>query len=174
MLRVVTELVSSGEHVIAVVNPASRHFERIGELGAQVMGVRVVSESVLRRAGIDSADGKPSAARALVLLDADDVHNVHTALTARDMDPELKIVIQMVNPRLGGQLHNLLGDCVVISGPSLAAPAFVADALEDDELTWFEVGGRRLVVIPPKDGYGDSGPVPGGTLAFVIDLVKVS
>ncbi len=53
MLRVVTELVSSGEQVTAIVNPASRHFERIGELGAQVMGVRVVSESVLRRAGID-------------------------------------------------------------------------------------------------------------------------
>ncbi|MCW2500056.1 MAG: Peptidylprolyl isomerase [Frankiales bacterium] len=34
-------------------------------------------------------------------------------------------------------------------------------------------GGRRLVVIPPADGYGDRGPVPGGTLAFVIDLVKI-
>ena len=56
MLRVITELVSSGEQVTAVVNPASRHFERISELGAQVMGVRVVSESVLRRAGIDSVD----------------------------------------------------------------------------------------------------------------------
>jgi peptidylprolyl isomerase len=41
-------------------------------------------------------------------------------------------------------------------------------------VTGMKVGGRRLVVIPPKDGYGDSGPVPGGTLAFVIDLVKVS
>jgi Trk K+ transport system NAD-binding subunit len=148
MLRVVTELVTSGEHVTAVVNPASRHFERIGELGAQVMGVRVVSESVLRRSGIDRDEDKPSTARALVLLDADDVHNVHTALTARDMDPDLKIVVQMVNPRLGGQLHNLLGDCVVISGPSLAAPAFVAGALEDDELTWLDLGGRRLVAGP--------------------------
>ena len=148
MLRVVTELVSSGEHVTAIVNPASRHFERIGELGAQMMGVRVVSESVLRRAGIDAAEGNPSNARALVLLDADDVRNVHTALTARDMDPNLRIVIQMVNPRLGGQLHELLGDCVVISGPSLAAPAFVADALEDDELTWVDLGGRRMVAGP--------------------------
>lgn len=148
MLRVVTELVSSGEHVTAIVNPASRHFERIGELGAQVMGVRVVSESVLRRAGIDAADGQASSARALVLLDADDVRNVHTALTARDMDPNLRIVIQMVNPRLGGQLHELLGDCVVISGPSLAAPAFVSDALEDDELTWVDLGGRRMVAGP--------------------------
>ena len=40
-------------------------------------------------------------------------------------------------------------------------------------VTGMRVGGRRLVVIPPKDGYGDQGPVPGGTLAFIIDLVKV-
>ena len=40
--------------------------------------------------------------------------------------------------------------------------------------TGMQAGGRRLVVIPPKDGYGDSGPVPGGTLAFIIDLVSVS
>jgi Trk K+ transport system NAD-binding subunit len=145
MLRVVTELVSSGERVTAVVNPASRHFERIGELGATVLGVRVISESLLRRAGVDTRDGEPSTARALVLLDTDDVHNVHTALTARDMDPDLRIVVQMVNPRLGKQLISLLGDCVVINGPSLAAPAFVSDALEDDELTWLELGGRRLV-----------------------------
>ncbi|HEU4947822.1 MAG TPA: NAD-binding protein [Kribbella sp.] len=149
-LRVVTELVSSGVPVTAIVNPASRHFERIGELGAQTMGVRVVSESVLRRAGIDTDGKSPSAARALVLLDTDDVRNVHTALTARDLDRDLRIVVQMVNPRLGKQLLSLLGDCVVISGPSLAAPAFVADALEDDELTWLELGGRRMVAGPAE------------------------
>jgi Trk K+ transport system NAD-binding subunit len=151
MLRVVTELVSSGERVTAIVNPGSRHYDRINELGAQVIGVRVVSESLLRRAGIDAElgdDGEtitPSTAQALVLLDTDDVRNVHTALTARDMDPDLRIIVQMVNPRLGKQLHTLLGDCLVISGPALAAPAFVSDALEDDELTWLELGGRRLV-----------------------------
>lgn len=41
-------------------------------------------------------------------------------------------------------------------------------------VTGMQAGGRRLVVIPPKDGYGDSGPVPGGTLAFIIDLVSTS
>lgn len=145
MLRVVTELVSSGERVTAIVNPGSRHYDRINELGAHVIGVRVVSESLLRRAGVDGQDGIQSTAQALVLLDTDDVRNVHTALTARDMDPDLRIIVQMVNPRLGRQLHSLLGDCVVMSGPSLAAPAFVSDALEDDELTWLDIGGRRLV-----------------------------
>ena len=40
-----------------------------------------------------------------------------------------------------------------------------------------KIGGRREVVIPSKDGYGDqgSGPIPGGaTLVFIIDLVKTS
>ncbi|GAA3135133.1 NAD-binding protein [Kribbella aluminosa] len=147
MVRVVTELVSSGERVIALVNPASRHRGRIGELGAKVIDAPVISESLLRQAGINAADdGTPSAARALVLLDTDDVHNVHTALTARDMDRDLRIIMQMVNPRLGSQLNSLLGDCVVINGPSLAAPAFVSDALDDDELTWMELGGRMVVV----------------------------
>ncbi len=41
-------------------------------------------------------------------------------------------------------------------------------------VTGMKEGGRRLVVIPPVDGYGDGGPVPGGALAFIIDLVKVS
>lgn len=39
-----------------------------------------------------------------------------------------------------------------------------------------KVGGRREVVIPSKDGYGEqgTGPIPGGaTLVFLIDLVSV-
>ena len=44
-------------------------------------------------------------------------------------------------------------------------------------VTGMKVGGRRQVIIPPADGYGDqdNGPIPGGsTLIFVIDLVSVS
>jgi Trk K+ transport system NAD-binding subunit/multidrug transporter EmrE-like cation transporter len=147
-LRVVSELVDSGEKVTAIVNPDSRHFERIGELADHMIGVRVLSESVLRRAGVDTVGRRRSTARALVLLDTDDVRNVHAALTARDVDQSLRIVVQMVNPRIGEQLLRLLGDCVVISGPSLAAPAFVADALREDEMIWMELGGKHLVAGP--------------------------
>jgi FKBP-type peptidyl-prolyl cis-trans isomerase len=44
--------------------------------------------------------------------------------------------------------------------------------------TGMRVGGRRQVIIPAADGYGDQGSppvIPGGaTLIFVIDLVQVS
>lgn len=147
-LRVVSELVDSGEHVVVVMNPQSRHVERMTELADLVLTVKAVSESVLRRAGIDPDTRGRSTARALVLLDTDDVRNVHAALTARDLDPRLRVVIQMVNPRIGNQLNSLLDDVVVVSGPSLAAPAFVADTLGEDEVTWVEVGGRRLAAGP--------------------------
>jgi len=149
-LRVVAQLVDSGERVIAIASPESPHLERMSELGAQLIAVRALTESVLRRAGIDGDARNRSTARALVLLNNTDVRNVHGALIARDLDPHLKIVVQMVNPRLGQQLRSLLGDCVVVSGPSLAAPAFVAEALDEDELTWAELGGRRVVAGPSE------------------------
>jgi Trk K+ transport system NAD-binding subunit len=149
-LRVVSELLDSGERVVAIVSPDSPHLERMSELGAHLMAVRALTESVLRRSGIDTDGVNPSTARALVLLDNTDVRNVHGALMARDLDPSVKIVVQMVNPRLGMQLRSLLGDCVVVSGPSLAAPAFVSDALEEDELTWADLGGRRVVAGPAE------------------------
>jgi peptidylprolyl isomerase len=46
-----------------------------------------------------------------------------------------------------------------------------------DGLVGMKVGGRRLLGIPPEQGYGDQGqgPIaPGETLWFVIDLVKVA
>jgi peptidylprolyl isomerase len=39
--------------------------------------------------------------------------------------------------------------------------------------TGMKVGGRREVIVAPDDGYGARGPVPGGTLVFILDLVSV-
>jgi hypothetical protein len=44
-------------------------------------------------------------------------------------------------------------------------------------VTGMRVGGRRQIIIPPSEGYGDApnGSIPAGsTLIFVIDLVSVS
>lgn len=47
----------------------------------------------------------------------------------------------------------------------------------DKGLVGMKVGGRRELVIPPADGYGDAGSPPsikgGETLVFVVDLKKI-
>lgn len=48
----------------------------------------------------------------------------------------------------------------------------------DEGVVGMRVGGRRMLVIPPDEGYGDTGDEsgeikPGETLVFVVDLVSV-
>lgn len=46
----------------------------------------------------------------------------------------------------------------------------------DEGLVGMQVGGQRILVIPPEMAYGDQGigPIPGGaTLVFAIDLVEI-
>lgn len=40
-------------------------------------------------------------------------------------------------------------------------------------LTGMKVGGRRTLVIPAELAYGDSGPAPGDSLVFTVDLLAV-
>lgn len=63
------------------------------------------------------------------------------------------------------------------SGPGDAASFNLGQVIPgfSKAILGMRAGGRRQVVIPAKDGYGDqgTGPIPpGATLVFVIDLVK--
>lgn len=40
-------------------------------------------------------------------------------------------------------------------------------------LVGMKEGGRRTLVIPPELAYGDSGPAPGDSLVFTVDLISV-
>jgi peptidylprolyl isomerase len=63
------------------------------------------------------------------------------------------------------------GDKPVSFPLSNVVPGFVQG------ITGMRQGGRRVIVIPPALGYGDStdGPIPGGsTLVFVVDLIGVT
>ncbi|SCG77358.1 potassium channel protein [Micromonospora rifamycinica] len=141
-----TEL-AHGRVRITLVVPERRRSE--GPDGRDVDGVQVVradrlDEATFRRAGLAGADG-------LALLHQDDVGNMHAALCAQEVEPQLRLVVRMFNTSLANGLRQLFPDSAVLSDASMAAPAFVAAALGEVAPTHFRHGGRTLYVARRDD-----------------------
>ena len=76
----------------------------------------------------------------------DDVVNLHAALCAQAVEPDLRLVIRMFNTGLGYGVRRLFDDCAVLSDAAMSAPAFVAAALGEVAPTHFRHAGRTLYV----------------------------
>jgi len=139
--RLVDELVHQYEAEVTVVLPSLRNnwAPKIAEIGGiQVIESDRLDEATLRRAGVTEAT-------ALGLLDQEDAGNVDAALLAQELNPKLRLVVRMSNQGLGERIAQLLNDCVVLSAAAIAAPAFVAAALDESTSPPIEAGGRTLV-----------------------------
>ncbi|MDI1466270.1 NAD-binding protein [Catellatospora sp. KI3] len=105
----------------------------------RVLVVDRVDERALRQADLEHALG-------LALTVQDDVGNIHIALRARDIVPDLRLVVRMYNSNLGRGIEELLGNAKVLSDAEIAAPALVAIALDEVNAAPVPVAGRTLVV----------------------------
>lgn len=147
-VRLVEELVRAGEQLVVLahgevdVNAAAD----IRSAGALLMTTARVREPDLRAAGVERA-------KAAVVLGDDDVFGVRMALMLEELAPGLRIVLEMSNPKLGGTLTELIGDCTLLSSAELAAPAFVSAALATADTQTFEIGGR-MVAVGPRERVG--------------------
>jgi Trk K+ transport system NAD-binding subunit len=139
-------------HLINVLGPTTARITVIVPLGrrpdgpdiAAIRGVRAIKadridEDILRTAGLPGAAG-------LALMQQDDVGNIHIALTAQEVAPDVRVVMRMFNTDLGYGVKRLLGDCEVISDAGMAAPTFTAAALGELAPTHFHHLGRTLFV----------------------------
>ncbi|MFY1674833.1 NAD-binding protein [Plantactinospora sp. WMMB334] len=111
-----------------------------------VRGIRTIEsdrldEETFRAAGLAGASG-------LALLHQDDVGNIHAALCAQEVEPDVRVVLRMFNMSLGNGIRQLFPNSAVLSDASMAAPAFVAAALGEVAPTYFRHGGRTLFVTP--------------------------
>jgi Trk K+ transport system NAD-binding subunit len=112
--------------------------------GAPRPGVRIVeaprlTTEAFTEAGLAEAD-------ALALVAQDDAGNLDGALLAQEINRGLRIVVRMFNQSLAEGTRILLRDCAVLSESAIAAPGFVAAALDDVAPTHLLLAGRRLVV----------------------------
>ena len=145
--RLVNELVTRFGAEVTVVLP--RRDRNQGPLLGQLPGVRLVEaaqpdDAALRAAGVPDA-------RALALVNQDDVGNIHAALRAHDLNPDLRMVIRMFNTSLGFRIRTLFQDCAVLSDSAMAAPSFVAAALGEVAPSHVRLPGRTLYVARSAD-----------------------
>jgi Trk K+ transport system NAD-binding subunit len=79
------------------------------------------TESVLAEAGVDRA-------AALALVYDDDETNIRAALTARRLNPRLRLVLRLYNRRLGQHIEELLDQAAALAAGGITGPSAVFDA----------------------------------------------
>ncbi|HEX5494659.1 MAG TPA: NAD-binding protein [Mycobacteriales bacterium] len=162
-VRLVEELRRLDEDVI-VIAPSRRDgmARDVRALGAAVIESARPDGEAFRRARLP-------AARALALVDQDDVGNIRAALAAQELNPHLRLVIRMFNSDLGDRLRGMFDDAAMLSEAALAAPSFVASALGELAANHVVVADRTLVVAVRDRTTGDilcglaDTTAPGGT-----------
>jgi voltage-gated potassium channel len=109
------------------VTALEREPSRLGELlAAQSVAVQTADfrrRSVLREAGVAQA-------RAIVVCSDDDMLNLETGLRARELNPDVRVVLRIFEEELGRRLSRTFGIDAIYSTSALAAPAFVGAVLE--------------------------------------------
>ncbi|MFE2728544.1 NAD-binding protein [Kitasatospora sp. NPDC059327] len=144
--RLAVELVEHYEVPVVVLVPdrTRDHAPQIEQLPgvAAVVEYSSVTEEALRAVRVETARG-------IALVDGSDQENIHTALSAQDHNPGIRIVLRMFNQRLGDNIERLLRNGTALSGSATAAPAFAAAALSRPNSV--QVGDRFLHIAYDED-----------------------
>jgi Trk K+ transport system NAD-binding subunit len=149
--RLVEELAVRYKRRIVVILRSRRRnqgpeLRKIG--GVELVEAERLDADAFRRAEIERAE-------VLAIVQQDDVGNLHAALLAQDMNPDIRLVVRMFNMSLGHGVRVLFKNCRVLSDASIAAPAFVASALGEVAPSYVRLPGRTLYV-------AERGDVPQG------------
>ncbi|MFE3033275.1 NAD-binding protein [Streptomyces canus] len=146
--------------------------------GIRLMEAAEPNEAALAEAGVQRAD-------ALALVYDDDETNIRAALTARRLNPRLRLVLRLYNRRLGQHIEELLDQAAtlatggpadgtgfdasttVLSDADTAAPALAATALTGTSKV-LQTGGLLLRAVErPPAGDGVSAAPGLATLALL-------
>jgi Trk K+ transport system NAD-binding subunit len=139
--RVVEELLKLDERVVVidrrVDNPFVATCRRLGV--AVITGDATIAE-VQRQARVTTA-------RAVIVATSNDLANLETALTARELNPKQRVVMRLGDDTLAEMLREVADVRLALSLPELVAPAFVAALYGDRVESLFRVGRRMLAAV---------------------------
>ena len=120
-------------------NPNAPGIPLARQLGLPVVIGDAFREETLRAAHLDTC-------LALVSVTSLDVVNLETALTARALRDDLRIVLRLTDDDLAERLEKTTGNMISRSVPYLAAPAFATAMLEHQVLRTIAVGRHVLLI----------------------------
>ncbi|HKD89429.1 MAG TPA: TrkA family potassium uptake protein [Streptosporangiaceae bacterium] len=145
--RMAEELTARYGLAVAAIVPsaADQHAARM----TAMPGVRVLERAELDADAFLAAN--LAAARGLAILNQDDLGNLHAALRAQELSPELRLVIAIFNTGLGERIRSFFTDCAVLSEAQMAAPSLVAAALGEPAPSHVEMASRTMYVARRED-----------------------
>ncbi|WP_069811328.1 NAD-binding protein [Streptomyces sp. TP-A0874] len=118
--RLTLELSAVYGEQVTVILPSvrERHGPQIAALARRRgLPVNIVQSDTLDDTAL--SDAGVERAVALALTDSDDQENIHAALRARRLNPELRLVIKLFNRNLGRRLEDLLERASAVRAPDL-------------------------------------------------------
>jgi Trk K+ transport system NAD-binding subunit len=131
-------------------NPNAPGIPLARQLGLPVVIGDAFREETLRAAHLDTC-------LALVSVTSLDVVNLETALTARALRDDLRIVLRLTDDDLAERLEKTTGNMISRSVPYLAAPAFATAMLEHQVLRTIAVGRHVLLIADVRVASGLAG-----------------
>lgn len=120
--RTMAQLALAGERVVGVDQNGDGQFVQASRtLGPVVIGDARLADT-LEKSGV-------SRAKAFVAVTPDDATNLTVGLAAKQVNPRVRTVVQLLEPGFARKAQGALGVDASLSAPFIAAPAFVAAAL---------------------------------------------
>ncbi len=120
--RVVKELLRLGEDIIGIECNAERPFlEEIRQANVPVLLGDARQREMLEKACVREAS-------AIVVCTQDELTNLDIALDARELNPDIKVVLRMFDAQLAEKVKRGFGIHTAFSTSALAAPIFAAAA----------------------------------------------
>lgn len=139
-VRVVEQLLAAGEQVVVIdSDPNHPHVRLIAEWGVTYLAGSPQRASSLQAAGLADA-------AAVICVEADDLRNLESALLARRLRPQLRVVVALTNAAVGRAITRVTGPRTVLDVATLAAPAFVQACLAQRRHQ-LDIGGEVLHVV---------------------------
>jgi Trk K+ transport system NAD-binding subunit len=164
--RVALELLKMGRDVVGIeLNGDGRFVQEALAQGIPVLVADARRPETLERAGIRNA-------HVIIPATENELTNLDIALDARELNPDVRVVMRMFDPDLARRVEKGFGLNTAYSVSALAAPVFAAAAMRTDVKASFYAGDTLLNVIEVL--LGPMSGVTGRTVASLESEFDVS